>query len=169
MFCFSTSGPLSNSLPLSLPHSSPIFPSRGPDKFALDETFDSCDEFRHGRAGGREGGTRDGGRELNCLQKLRDSYITAGRPLCAPSLSRPIPIRTLLLMWGRRDGDGMGHCEIGAERHKRPLREGTRRAGWSPSQSLSKVEANGAQWLGRIGDPPRPRAVILALLSVVLS
>ena len=69
-----------------------------PDKFALAETFDSCDEFRHGRAGGREGGTRDGGRELNCLQKLRDSYITAGRPLCAPSLSRPIPIRTLLLM-----------------------------------------------------------------------
>ena len=154
--------PLVLSLPFALAASiTPTFLSRRslprgnrPDKFALAETFDSCDEFGDGRVGG----------ELNCRLKLRGSYITEGRRCSGPPSSLPLkansdPNLVINVREKRHEMGDIVKLELSGTIDPREDGHADRQTrGWSPSQSLSKVEASRAQWLGRIGDPPRPRS-----------
>lgn len=154
--------PLVLSLPFALAASiTPTFLSRRslprgnrPDKFALAETFDSCDEFGDGRRG------------VELSAKVARLVYNRGQTVLWSSLPPSLPLKANsdpnLVINVREKRHEMGDIvklELSGTIDPREDGHADRQTrGWSPSQSLSKVEASRAQWLGRIGDPPRPRS-----------
>ena len=158
MFCFSTFLfsflSRSRSLPLSLPRSSLAdlsLEGTGQTNLLLPKL--SILATNSAMVGG----------ELNCRLKLRGSYITEGRrcsgPPSLPLKANSDPNLVINVREKRHEMGDIVKLELSGTIDPREDGHADRQTrGWSPSQSLSKVEASRAQWLGRIGDPPRPRS-----------